>query len=93
MPIGWIRAYAEEVDAFGFTDTDDRERNARAEFRRDFETQLRETATQSGSVVRTLHWGDEVELPDGIATTAFTRRGSTGQTGSCPPPTSWSSPT
>lgn len=84
MPTGWIRAYTEETDQFGPGDADYRERNNRAEFRRDFVTQLRETATQSGQVLRDLHWGDEVELPSGISTTAFTRAIFAADTGFIP---------
>ena len=84
MPSGWIRSYAEEVDRFGFVDRDFRARNQRAEFRRDFTTQLRETATQGGTVLRELRWGDVVELPSGISTTQFTRAESGGQIGFVP---------
>lgn len=84
MSVGWIRAYAEEVDRFGNWDADYRARNDRAEFRRAFETTLRATATQSGEVLQVLRWGEVVELPGGISTTAFTRAEFDGQTGFVP---------
>ncbi len=84
MPIGWARPYGAEVEAHGFSNADYRVRNARAEFRRDFVTQMRETATQGGTIVRELRWGDVVELPSGLATTAFTRAQIEGSQGFVP---------
>lgn len=84
MPIGWIRGYKKELDEFGYRDWDYRERNARAEFRRDFKTRLRRTASQNGDVLRVFRWGDEVELPNGIASGSWTRAVFEGKTGFVP---------
>jgi hypothetical protein len=72
MPIGWIRAYERELAELGFTNRNDEARNKRAEFRRDFRTQLRRAAAPDGEVIRALRWGDEVELPSGIASGDWT---------------------
>jgi hypothetical protein len=81
MALGWIRAYAAEIDQFGWSDADYRVRNARAEFRRDFRTRLRQSASQNSASLRTLRWGDEVELPRGIAAGRWTRAVAGNRTG------------
>lgn len=58
MPVGWIRAYDEELEQFGFSDGDHRERDARAAFREAF---------------RTLAWSDTVDLPGGLSSDEWTR--------------------
>ncbi len=80
MATGWIRAYQEERDAVGFYDSDYRVRNARARFRHDFTTDLHASASGNSPVSKTLRWGDEVELPSGIASTSWTRVVTNGET-------------
>jgi hypothetical protein len=81
MARGWIRAYAAERAEVGFSDADFRVRNDRAEYRRDFRTDLHETASGNSDVLRTLRWGEEVELPSGIASGRWTRATFSGDTG------------
>jgi beta-lactamase superfamily II metal-dependent hydrolase len=79
MAIGWIRAWGEEFDRL-FSGTFHTV-NARAEFRRDFRTPLRGSASDSGAELRTLRWGDVVELPQGISNNPFTAVTIGGQDG------------
>ncbi len=81
MARGWIRAYQEEANALGFSDADYRVRNERAEFRRDFTTDMHASASGNSNVSHTLRWSDEVELPSGIASTNWTRVIVNGETG------------
>ncbi len=81
MAWGWIRAYQEETTALGFSDADYRVRNNRAEFRRDFSTDMHVSASGNSNVGQTLRWGDKVELPNGIASTNWTRIVANGETG------------
>lgn len=80
MATGWIRAYQEERDAVGFDDSDYRVRNARAQFRHDFTTDLHATASGNSPVRETLRWGDQMELPSGIASNNWTRVVTNGET-------------
>lgn len=67
MTVGWIRAYADELEQFSFRDKDHNERDARTAFRESFITVLRDAPNDAGAELRTLSWGDAVELPDGIS--------------------------
>ena len=71
MAEGWIRAYADENKAL--TGKNFFNRHARAKFRSSFKTELRKTKSTSGSVLKKLRWGSKVELPDGLASTTWTR--------------------
>jgi hypothetical protein len=81
MAIGWIRGYQRELEQLGFTDANDPARNQRAEFRRDFRTHLRAAAALDSEVIRTLRWGEEVELPEGISAGEWTRTMCAAQNG------------
>lgn len=81
MATGWIRAYQAEWGAVGFSDADFRVRDARARFRKDFTTQMHEAASGNSPVRATLHWGDVLELPSGLARTRWTRAIVDGATG------------
>lgn len=81
MTIGWVRAYARELDEFGYSDAHYGERNRRAEFRRDHRSRVLRAASADSEVVHELSWGDEVELPSGISVgewTAVVSRGVAG---------------
>ncbi len=72
MAKGWIRAYADE----------DREvkklgrfvlRSDRTAFRKQFTTQMRAAGNENAAPVKTLSWGTEVELSDGLSTGEWTK--------------------
>ncbi|MDJ0872286.1 MAG: hypothetical protein QNJ87_11030 [Gammaproteobacteria bacterium] len=81
MPVGWIRAYGEELDRFSFTDSDHAERDARAAFREGFTTTMRDGAAETAGALATLSWGDVVELPAGIGDGDWTAVVGNGQPG------------
>jgi len=72
MAIGWIRAYGEENAEIG-NDIPFFSRKSRADFRKDFKTTLRASASGNAASVKTLKWGDKVELPNGLSTSTWTK--------------------
>jgi len=66
MPVGWIRAYMDELDQYGYSDARRSDRNSRALFRSSFSTPIRQTADAAGDIIADLPWGAEVELVTGI---------------------------
>ena len=80
MAIGWIRAYEDEYRTLRARSRFIL-RQDRAEFRRDFRTDLLAEARQDGNSLRVLHWGDELTLPDGLSDEDFTPVSVDGQAG------------
>jgi len=81
MVKGWIRAYAQEREQFSDFDRHWTERNARAEFREGFTTELRDDAAPGAAVLQDLPWGTQVELPDGLSEDPWTHAFYDGQDG------------
>ncbi|AUP77386.1 ComEC/Rec2 family competence protein [Flavivirga eckloniae] len=78
MAKGWIRAYSDE---YGFFKNKKHERKDRSIFRKAFTTVLYEQADEHSLVLKTLKWGDEVILPDGIGSDSWTKTIYNGQEG------------
>ncbi len=81
MPVGWIRAYEEELDRFSFRDRGHEERDERAEFRETFTTELKDGADPSANNLQTLAWGAVVDLPNGIEDGEWTAVVADGESG------------
>ena len=81
MAIGWIRAYAEELAQFSYSDVDHNERAARAVFRESFTTILRDGPDDAAAEIRTLAWGAVVEMSHGISGDDWTLVELAGDTG------------
>lgn len=71
MAIGWIRAYAEE-DISVKTRVPYFSRQKRADFRVNFSTALRASASETSHNKRNLKWGEELELPAGLGNGKWT---------------------
>ncbi|QHI35109.1 hypothetical protein IMCC3317_04550 [Kordia antarctica] len=70
MAQGWIRAYGDE---FRFFKNKNPKRKERSFFRKSFTTSLFETTDDTSTVLKTLHWGDEITLPEGIGSASWTK--------------------
>jgi beta-lactamase superfamily II metal-dependent hydrolase len=81
MAVGWIRAYADELAQFSFRDSGYKERDARADFRESFTTVMRDAADDAAAELRTLAWGDVLQLPDGISGDDWTAVNVDGENG------------
>lgn len=71
MAKGSIRAYADEDAAVKGKDFFNR--NARAKFRSAFKATLRVSKSDTATVLKKLKWATDVELPDGLASSEWTR--------------------
>ena len=71
MTKGWIRAYEEEDKKVGGS-APYYFRDKRAKFRDSFKTDMRKGRSGSSGLVNKLKWGDEVELPSGLAKGTWT---------------------
>ncbi len=78
MAQGWIRAYSDE---YRFFKDKTYSRKDKSFFRKDFTTSFHLTANENAAVLKTLHWGDELILPDGIGSDDWTRGIVDGQEG------------
>ena len=72
MATGWIRAYGDENAHVG-TDMPYFKRASRAKFRKGFKTELRDRGANTATVLKSLKWGDKVELPNGLSNTRWTK--------------------
>ncbi len=72
MPTGWIRAYDEE-DKHVKSDVPFFERSERGKFRQSFSTPVHNSSSASSPILATLKWGAVVELPNGLASSSWTR--------------------
>ncbi|UII81078.1 ComEC/Rec2 family competence protein [Flagellimonas sp. CMM7] len=72
MTKGWVRAYSEENSMVNSSEPYQK-RQLRAKFRKKFRTELKSNSSETASVLRTLKWGDEVELPNQLENTKWTR--------------------
>lgn len=64
MKTGWVRAYSEEYQFF--KDLGQVSAKKRSKFRKDFTTTLFAQPNGTSTILLTLHWGDVVQLPNGI---------------------------
>jgi beta-lactamase superfamily II metal-dependent hydrolase len=81
VSVGWIRAYRDELQRFGYRDRDHKERDARAAFREAFFTTLRAGPDDTAAEIGVLSWADIVELPSGLSDEEWTRASFEGQDG------------
>lgn len=80
MPQGWIRAYDAEDQALknrGRVVL----RSDRSAFRKSFKTTLQASRSQNARALKTLRWGAELALPNGLSTSRWTKATSGSVTG------------
>jgi beta-lactamase superfamily II metal-dependent hydrolase len=71
MALGWVRAYSDEY--LHFREIARASKKDKSLYRQGFSTNLHETKDENSPVLKELEWGDEVELPDGIGASAWTK--------------------
>jgi beta-lactamase superfamily II metal-dependent hydrolase len=71
MAKGWVRAYSEENSHVNSSNPYSK-RTKRALFRKSFKTALKATADENSNTLKTISWGSEVELPNGLSKDSWT---------------------